>query len=173
MAYEIRLPTVYRQTGPMNCWFYATKTIVYCLTRRVLLEADYLGMSSPTAAAVEIGRGAGAPSWLLHGLPPGSIDDFAEQFRFDEPSSRPAQWTAPVLERALRTHGPLWFGGHNGSFNHVVVVNGVTDGSFGVDEGIIYGDPATGGRATATMDQFNAWKRQQLGLRNPLYYKGG
>ena len=172
MSYEISLPTVYRQSGPMNCWFYATKTIVRCRTGRVMLEADYMGMTIPPVVPVAIGRGAGVPTWLAHGLPPSSIGEFAALFEFAEPPVRPAVWTTADLERTLRAHGPLWFGGHNGSFNHVVVVSGVREGAIGTPANVLYGDPATGARATATLTQFNEWKRQQIGLRNPLYYAG-
>lgn len=165
MAYEIPLRGVYRQSGPMNCWFYAAKTIIHCLTGRALLEADYMGSSPLPAASVSLGRGAGVPSWLANGLPPESIGEFASLFNFAQPSILPATWTSVALEATLLSHGPLWFGGHHGQFNHVVVVSGIDARS-----NVIYGDPATGNVATAPLDQFNAWKRQQLGLRNPLYY---
>ncbi len=167
MAYAIPLGRVYFQSGPMNCWFYAAKTIIHCLTGRVLLEADYLGGSQPGRVPVFLGRGAGVPNWLTHGLPPSSIGEFASRFQFEQPANLPATWTTAALETTLRAHGPLWFGGHNGQFNHVVVVSGVDDQS-----NVIYGDPWTGNVAVATLDEFNAWKQQQLGLRNPLYYRG-
>jgi hypothetical protein len=132
-----------------------------------MLEADYLGASPLPAAPVAVGRGAGVPSWLAHGLPAASIGEFASRFHFDQPPVLPATWSSAELEAALRAHGPLWFGGHNGQFNHVVIVSGVDARS-----NVVYGDPATGNVALAPLATFNRWKSQQLGLRNPLYYAG-
>lgn len=167
MAFEVHLPRVFPQTQPMNCWFYAARTIVFERTGQLLTEADQFGMAPPPSYPVATGRGAGVPTWLVFGLPPHSIGDFATEFGFSEPPSRPATWTSSDLEGILRQCGPLWFGGHNGQFNHVVVVNGIDAGS-----NVSYGDPWTGHVHTATLAEFNGWKRQQLGLPNPLRYVG-
>jgi hypothetical protein len=165
MAHVINLRTVFRQTGPMACWFYAAKTVIFHKTGRTLMEADYLGSGPLPSAPVETGRGAGVPTWLAFGLPPGRVAQFAELFHFAQPS-HPATWTASDLESTLRQHGPLWFGGHSGRFNHVVVMCGIDR------RGVHYGDPATGQVATASLEAFNSWTRQQIDVPNPLYYSG-
>jgi hypothetical protein len=158
---------MFRQTRPMNCWFYAAKTIVYQRTGQSLVEADQMGMTPPLPYPVETGRGAGVPSWLQFGLSPHHVRDFANLFGFAEPPFRPATWTSSDLERILRQCGPLWFGGHGGQFSHVVVVNGIDAAS-----NVSYGDPATGHVHTASLADFNGWKRQMPGLPNPLCYVG-
>jgi hypothetical protein len=164
MAYEITLPRVYRQTLDMNCWFHAAKTIIFQRNHRILDETLYMGQLLPSIPT-RTGRGAGVASWLAHGLPPESIPEFEQTFGFAQPSSRPASWTAADLEQRLRDCGPLWFGGVRGSFGHVVVVSGIDTGA-----NVRYGDPAIGAMATATLAQFNAWKRQSVALHNPLYF---
>jgi hypothetical protein len=163
VAYEITLPRVFRQTADTNCWFHAARTIVYQRSGRLLDESRYLGQPLPVFRT-RVGRGAGVPSWLADGLPEDEIPRFESTFGFAQPASRPATWTAAELEQSLRDYGPLWFAGANQNFGHVVVVSGINGSS------VRYGDPAIGSMATAPLEVFNAWKRQTVGLHNPLYY---
>jgi hypothetical protein len=98
-------------------------------------------------------------------LPPDQVGAFAARFGIAEPQ-HPAVWQAATLEATLRRHGLLWFGGHSGNFNHVVVLNAISGNT------VYYGDPATGEEATCTLAAFNSWTRQRMGLPNPLYYIG-
>lgn len=167
MAYEIPLRRVFRQTSQMNCWFYAAKTIVYQQTGRILWELDYMQPAQGPMRTPHL-YGEQPYDWLAHGLPPARIRQFAELFRFAQLSAQPASWSDSDLEDTLRNCGPLWFGGHNGRFNHVVVVCGIDDGA-----NVHYGDPALGNVFRASLDDFNQWKTQTVGLMNPLQYVGG
>jgi hypothetical protein len=151
----------------MNCWFYAAKTIVYQQTGRVLWEMDYMQPSWASMRPPHV-YGERPSDWLAYGLPPARIQEFAERFHFARLSAQPASWTASELEDTLRRSGPLWFGGHRGRFNHVVVVSGVS-----ADSNVLYGDPALGNLFSASLSDFNQWKTQTVGLLNPLQYVGG
>jgi hypothetical protein len=168
MAWMINLRGMFRQTSQMNCWFYAAKTVVYHRTGRLLLETDYMRISPSHP-----GRSPFA-EWLQVGLPPRlqPVQEFASAFGFRELPYRPATWDASNLEKALRTFGPLWFAGKDGSFRHVVVVTGINNAS-----NVWCYDPAVGTLTDFTLANFNLWKTHTVQgpggrvhiIPNPLY----
>jgi hypothetical protein len=167
----IRLARVFRQTDPMNCWFYAAKTIVWHRTNVLLMEADYRDFTASCApgrgpvSRLPMGRCTPIEWWMRYGLPQGDVREFQSRFGFERLGDQPATWSIGTLTAALTAYGPLWFAGRAGSFGHVVVLTGVD--AVGT---VTFGDPATGQVSQDTLANFNSWKQQTLGLPNPLFY---